>query len=458
MSEQAVNLARAKGLTRRLAENAMSLRYEALPENVRGYARHCLLDWIGVTLAGVDDPLVGMVRDEAMEQGGNAQATLLADGRKTSMLQAALVNGTMGHALDFDDVQEAMPGHPSVPVMPVLLALAEVHGASGRDIITAIAAGIETECRVGMGMTEGHYTAGWHATGTVGTFGAAAAAARFFGFDADRCANTFGIAGTQAAGLKSMFGTMCKPLHAGKAAQNGLYAALLTRRGFVARPDVLECEQGFSDTQSPAFDAAAAADGLGRVFHTPGVLFKYHAACYGTHATIEAAKKLRADHGFKPEEIERVEIRLGMRYLKMCNIQHPTTGLEGKFSLRFTSAMALSGQSTAKLDNYSAEKTAEPVIQSLRDRIFVVGDAAMPKSQADVIVSLKGGLVLREHGDVGVPDADLPRQWGKLVEKFHDLVDPIVGREQAARIVATVDGLDGLDDLRKLVALCASRR
>src|SRR5204862_5565974 len=171
--------------------------------------------------AGASDPLVGILVDELVEAGGNPQASVIASAAKLPAISAALVNGAAGHALDYDDVNLAMPGHPSVAILPGLLALAEVRKSSGRDVIAAFVAGYETACRIGLAMRPGHYGRGFHATGTVGAFGAAAACARLLGLDAAGMARALGIAGTQAAGPKSQFGTMCKPFHAGQGSQKG---------------------------------------------------------------------------------------------------------------------------------------------------------------------------------------------------------------------------------------------
>ena len=179
--------------TRALAAFAATLRYDDLPAPVLAVAKHCILDWLGVTLAGSHDPLVGMLIDEVDDQGGNAQASIIGWNRRASMSQAALVNGAAGHALDFDDVLRAFMGHPTAPVLPALLALAERRGASGRDVIEAFAAGVELEARVGRMMTESHYARGFHSTATLGTIGAATACGRLLGFDADRMATAIGI-------------------------------------------------------------------------------------------------------------------------------------------------------------------------------------------------------------------------------------------------------------------------
>ena len=211
-------------LTRALAERACAVAYDALPAEVRELARQCVLDYIGVGLAGAGDELVRILLEDAVEAGGKEQASVIGHKARLPVMAAALVNGAIAHSLDYDDVNLAMPGHPSVAILPALLALAEERKASGQAVIAAFVAGYETCCRIGMTMRPGHYNRGFHATGTVGAFGAAAACAHLLGLDAEATGRALGIAGTQSAGLKSQFGTMCKPFHAGKAAQNGLLA------------------------------------------------------------------------------------------------------------------------------------------------------------------------------------------------------------------------------------------
>src|SRR5579863_1221096 len=290
-------------LTSALAAQASGVTYDALPATVRALARQCVLDYYGVALAGAADPLAAILLDELAEAGGAAQASVIGHKARLPALSAALVNGAIGHALDYDDVNLAMPGHPSVAILPGLLALAEERHSSGREIIAAFVAGYETACRIGMALKPGHYDRGFHATGTVGAFGAAAACARLLGLDAEATAQALGIAGTQAAGLKSQFGTMCKPFHAGKAAQNGLLAARLAARGFSSRTDLIECVQGFAATHGPDFSPEGALAEPARGFHIYANLFKYHAACYMTHGPIECGRELREQHGFAPEAI-----------------------------------------------------------------------------------------------------------------------------------------------------------
>src|SRR3984957_17500386 len=302
--------AEALELTRALAAQASALAYDALPDEVRALARQCVLDYYGVALAGAGDPLVTILLDELAEAGGATQAGIIGHQARLPALSAALINGAIGHALDYDDVNLAMPGHASVAILPGLLALAEARQSSGREVVAAFVAGYETACRIGSALRPGHYDRGFHATGTVGAFGAAAACARLLGLDAEATARALGIAGTQAAGLKSQFGTMCKPFHAGKASHNGLLAARLAARGFSSRADVIECVQGFALTHGPDFSPEAALATPKAGLHLFANLFKYHAACYLTHAPIECARRLREEHRLVPEAIAGITLRL----------------------------------------------------------------------------------------------------------------------------------------------------
>jgi 2-methylcitrate dehydratase PrpD len=262
------------GLTAGIAARAAGVRYESLPADIRALARQCFLDWFAVTLAGAREELAQIVVATAAEEGGAPVATLVGHRARAPLQQAALVNGTTSHALDYDDVHLSYIGHPTVTLVPALLALGEARNASGAEILAAFVAGYETICRIGLLTAPGHYALGFHATATLGSFGAAAACARLLRLDAARTATALGIAGTQAAGLKSMFGTMCKPLHAGMAAQSGLLAARLAARGFTSRGDVLECAQGFAATHGPDFHSAAALADPPGGWHLRGNLFK----------------------------------------------------------------------------------------------------------------------------------------------------------------------------------------
>jgi 2-methylcitrate dehydratase PrpD len=446
----------SQGLTRALAEQARTLTYADLPNDVRRLARQCLLDYVACTLAGSKDELAGILLAEMQEQGGAPTATVIGHGARLPVLSAALVNGAASHALDYDDVNLSMTGHPSVVLLSALLALAEERGSSGTDVMTAFVAGYELQCRLGLALAPGHYnTLGFHATGTLGSFGAAAACAHLLGLDEAQFATAMGIAGTQAAGLKSMFGTMCKPLHAGKAAYHGALAARLAQRGFTARGDIIECAQGFARTHSPDFHPERALATPERGFHILNNLFKYHAACYMTHAPIEAARKLREQHGVKPEQIARIRLVLDETCDRICNIAAPRTGLEAKFSLRLTTAMALAGVDTGGLSSYSEETAADATLIALRDKVEFDFRNRVSNTVADMELVLTDGRSVSTSYDAGVPASDIDEQGRRLAEKFSSLAEPILGRAKAHDLSGEVSRLEALPDLRALMRLCA---
>lgn len=453
MSDQAQQPVAEGRLTAMLAQSAADLRHETIPQEILKVARQCVLDWIGVTLAASKEPLVRILLKQMNEQGGHLHATIIGHSDRLPTLAAALVNGATSHALDYDDVNLSMTGHPTVAVLPGLLALAEQRKARGADLIAAFVAGYETVCSIGALIGSGHYARGFHSTGTLGSFGSAAACANLLRLDGMQTATALGIAGTQAAGLKSMFGTMCKPLHAGRAAYNGLFAALAAADGFDSRPDVLETQQGFASTQSDGLKSMALPEQPGGGYYLRNNLFKYHAACYLTHAAIECARRLREAHVADISRIAKVVIRVDASCDKVCNIRNPHTGLEAKFSLRQTAAFALSGVDTARLDTYGEPALSDPRVLALRDRIAVELLPSRPHTQADVILTLDDGKQFSMSHDSGVPASDIEEQGRRIDAKFLGLAEPVLGRSRAEEVVDAVRRLDTLSSVFDLTRL-----
>jgi 2-methylcitrate dehydratase PrpD len=438
------------GVTRALIESVRSLRHEDVPEDAREVARHCLLDFLGCAVAGAREPLVEILVDSVVSADESKAASLIGRSERASRLTAALINGAAGHALDFDDAHMAMSGHPSVPVLPALLALAETESTDGRRFLAAMVAGIELECRLGALLGDRHYEVGFHSTGTIGTFGAAAAAAHLLDLDEDGWLRALGLAGTEAAGLKSAFGTMAKPLHAGRAASAGLLAALLARRGFTAAADVIEAKQGFAETHAGATPDITRLDRLSGRFLIRETLFKYHAACYLTHAAIEAARRLREQHRMDATAIDSVEVTVAPSLLSVCNIAEPRTGLEGKFSLRATTALALLGEDTGALETYSDAKISDPGLVRLRDRVRIVTDASLVATRARVAVTL-GTRRFEDEADTGVPATDLAEQRRRLQAKFRALAVPRLGEQKAADVAEAALRIDQPGSLHDLL-------
>ena len=445
-----------KGLTRALAEQARGLRLADIPDNIRSWARQCVLDSLGCAVAGASDELVSILLAEMQENGGKEVASVHGRAGRLPVASAAMVNGASSHALDFDDVNLAMPGHPSVAILPALLALAEERGSTGAEVLTAFVAGYELQCRIGKTIAPGHYDVlGFHATATVGSFGSAAACAHLLGLDAEKFATALGIAGTQAAGLKSMFGTMCKPLHAGKAAYHGLMAAKLAARGFTSRTDVIECGQGFARTHSPDFNPSRAFDAPPNGWWIASNLFKYHASCYMTHAAIEAARKLREQHGFAADQVDRIDVRLEESCDRICNIAAPVTGLEAKFSLRLTTAMGLAGVDTSRLSTYSEGVAADPVLIGLRDKVSFEFQTGIPNTFTEIQLSLRDGSRFSAQHDAGIPASDVAHQGRRLEAKFAALVDPVLGTDKTARLIADISRFEALADVRGILTRAA---
>jgi 2-methylcitrate dehydratase PrpD len=440
----------AVAVTAEIAKKAAHLAWTDFPDDLVERTKQCLLDWFAVTVSGAQDELTDILVREAMEDGAQGRSSLVGRSETTVPSAAALINGSASHALDYDDVNFAMGGHPTVTVVPAILALGEQMKASGRLFVESFIAGYETSGRVGRLVAPSHYLKGFHVTGTVGSFSATAAAGRMLGLTDRQLAVAFGIAATQAAGLKSNFGTMCKPLHAGTASEHGLRAARLAAKGFTARGDSLECDQGFASSQSDHLEIESALGEPPQGWHLRNNLFKHHASCYLTHAPIECAKDIRLKSNFPPERVKKITLRIDSGADKVCNIPNPTSGLEAKFSLRQTVAMALTGIDTANVDSYNAAITHDPRIKTLRDKMEIVFEPNWAKSVSDMAIQLDDGTTIEATHDSGVPWADIGKQRRALETKFDSLVTPILGAAGARRLHDAIERVDTLSDVGDL--------
>lgn len=437
-------------VTAEIARRAAVLAWSDLPDDLVERTKQCLLDWFAVTVPGAQEQLTDILIQEALEDGATGQSSLVGRAEKVLPSTATLINGAASHALDYDDVNFSMGGHPTVTVVPALLALGEQTRASGRLFIESFVAGYETSGRVGRFVAPSHYQKGFHVTGTVGSFSATAAAGRMLGLSEKQLAVAFGIAATQAAGLKSNFGTMCKPLHAGTASEHGLRAAKLAAKGFTARGDSLECDQGFASSQSDHMNAEAALGEPPQGWHLRNNLFKHHAACYLTHAPIECAKEIRLKSNFPPERVKKILLRIDSGADKVCNIADPTTGLETKFSLRQTVAMALSGVDTAALESYNDAATQEPRLKALRDKMSIEFKPNWAHSLAEMAIQLDDGTTVEATHDSGIPWTDVGKQRQALEAKFESLVTPVLGAAGTRRLRDVIERIDSLDDIGDL--------
>ena len=422
------------------------------PPSATIVARQCLIDWIGVTVAGAADPAVDHVVDEALDRGGQGRSTLIGRHERLGLLDAALANGVAGHVLDYDDAHQAVRGHGTAPIMPAVLAAAELLGLTVTEALAAFAGGYEACARMGLMLGPAHYLRGFHTTGTAGVFGAVVASARLMGLDAGQTRHALGIAATASSGLVANFGSMCKALHAGRAASSGLHAARLAARGFTAAHDAIEATGGLIDAVGGERRVEMALTPARLGHHLPDTLFKMHASCYGTHSAIIAARAARRRRA-TPDKILTVDVSVQPAAEQACSIRNPRTGLEAKFSLPHLVAMALSGLDTSDPDSFPEVLPNRPELNALAARVSLHYTPDLPGMSARLAVGLSDGSVVEESADAGVPERDLAKQQDRLEAKFRSLVDSRLGGEKAARILAIVTD-EGDYSVADLLELC----
>jgi 2-methylcitrate dehydratase PrpD len=420
----------ADDLTRRLARFIVSSRFDDLPEPVRHEASRTLLNWVGCAIGGSPHETVANAVAALSPFFGPAQATLLGRSERPDSLHAALLNGISSHVLDFDDTHIETAIHLAAPVAPAVLALVEHRPASGPELINALTVGIETELRIGMAVTPAHYQAGWHITGTAGVFGSAAAVGRLLRLDERQMCWALGLAAAQPVGLQEMFGSMTKSFHPGRAAQNGLTAALMARSGYTASERALEARRGWLNVLSTARDLSAfAAEGWGIL----GNSYKPFACGLVVHPVIDACLRLRA-RGLAADSIERIELSVHPRVLDVTAIADPGTGLEGKFSVNHAAAVALI-EGAAGERQFSDEMVRAPAIAALRRRVFATIDPSLGKAQARVAILLKDGERLTDFVEHAIGSVDNPMSDRMLEDKFRGLSEGILPTAQSDRII-----------------------
>jgi 2-methylcitrate dehydratase PrpD len=432
--------------TQRLVALGRRVQAASLPADVLLVAKHCVLDFIAVTLAGASEPLVRILYESTVRADSGTEAMLLGFGRTSSISSAALLHGTAAHALDYDDTHWSLQGHPTAPVLGGLWGLAERERSSGASLLAALVAGVEVECRLGQWLNPDHYKRGFHATGTLGAFGAAAAAAHLLGQNERVWLHAFGLAGTQAAGLKSAFGTMAKPYHAGRAAQTGLMSALLAAGGFEANPAILETEQGFGATHGVLAPRAKDPER----FAILDTLFKYHAACHLTHATIDGLQALKRQQPMAADDVEQVMLTVDETCLGVCAIEQPETGMQAKFSLKATAAMALLGDATNDPKAFDDARVTSPELTSLMERVQVRTEP-MSATATTVQLKLRSGAILETKQDAGLPERNLDQQTSRLRAKFQRLA-PLAPNTQS-EVLERVLNLEREPSLSALLAL-----
>lgn len=442
-------------VTRTLARYLVNSRWEEIPQRVRHEASRALLNWLGCA--------VGSCRHETVERAlaavkpfcGPPQAAVLGRAERVDILHAALLNGISSHVLDFDDTH-AKAIHPSAPVLPALLAFAEWRKVSGARLLQAFVLGVEAEERVGLSVFPEHYEAGWHITGTAGVFGAAAGAGKLLGLDEQKMAWALGIAATQSSGLQEMFGTDCKSLHPGRAAQGGLTAALLAASGFTSSERSIEAPRGFANVLSRKFDPKVITEGLGSRYELLSNMYKPYACGLVVHAAIDGCLSICKEHNLAPDAIEAVELTVGPLVRKLTGNPAPQTGLEGKFSVYHAVAAAVV-HGAAGETQFSDACVRDPRVVAVRNRVTTREDPAIGRTEARVTIRTRDGRSFDRHVEHALGTLARPMSDADLEGKFKGLAAGVLAPAAIDECTSLCWGMAAQDDAGVLARAAAPR-
>lgn len=443
--------------TQELARFVVESDTSAVPPEVLHEGKRCIINLMAVALYSSRDPSLQILLDLFRADGGHRDATVLGTRMRTTTQNAALANGYLGHLEDYDDTHFPTVIHPSAPTLPAALALGEKLGADGRSVLVASILAMEVCCRIGLAIHPAHYDAGWHITGTCGVFGSVAAAGRLLGLDVDRMVHAMGVAGTQASGVREVFGSMTKPFHPGRAAQSGVLAALLAQHGFTSTTAIMEGRRGFAAVLSAEHDLSKATDGLGERWELTMNEVKPYACGVVSHPLIDAMVALRSRDGVAPDSVEKIEAGVHPLVLELVDRRHPKVGLEGKFSFQHSMAVALV-DGAAFPAQFTDERTSNPVISSIRDRTTAAVDPSLAEDAAVVKLTLKDGRVYTESVRHATGAPENPVTDAQLEEKFRTLAGDALPRRRAERLLEMLWNLEDVPEVTVLMALTRTRR
>ncbi|MGA1286888.1 MAG: MmgE/PrpD family protein [Rubrivivax sp.] len=441
----------APPITQALARFVATHPSRGWSDEVDHEAHRTFLNWVGCA--------VGAATHEAMEAalGGirmlepAPQASVLGRTDRVDMAGAALLNGISSHTFDFDDTHLKTIIHPAGPVASAALALAEHQGSSGRALLDAMVLGIDVACRMGNLMYPEHYDRGWHITGSTGTLGAAAACARLLGLDEHGTMMALGIAASQPVGLREQFGTMTKPFHPGGAARAGLLSALLARHGFTASPRALEAPRGYAQVLSTKCAWNEATDELGERFEISFNTYKPFACGIVIHPSIDACVQLR-EQGVRPEDVERIELKVHSLVLELTGKKEPADGLQGKFSVYHGCAAGLIFGRAGEPEYADEIVTREDVV-ALRRKVVAVVDDSIDEASADVTAVLRDGRRVHVFVEHAIGSLQRPMSDAALERKFADQADLVLGAPRTAALVAGCWRLGTMPDVREWASL-----
>ncbi len=432
-----------------------------IPADVQHLGKRAILDTVGVSLAAAKDEAVAILAETLAGREGNSAATVIGRSHRTDSLSAALINGVLAHALDFDDVNDSCMGHPSAPLVPAVLALGEELGASGAQVLEAFLIGFELECKLGLAIGNAHYAKGWHATATTGTMAAAAACAKLLGLDREQIGMALGIAASSSAGMRINFGTMTKPFHVGQAARGGLMAALLASNGFTATADILDhpidYTRVFADKDEA--DASRIVGTLGSPWDiaSPGLVVKKYPCCNSTHRTIDATLSLVSEHSPSLSEIESVVISMPPGEDIPLIYSRASTGLEGKFSMQYCIASAiLDGR--VDLNTFDQTSVDRPEVQRLTGLVKLEYDDTQDPvvvnagGHVDVTINMSAGSSVTTRIEQASGTPEYPLSDEELNQKFTSCASRTLNSSQVDQALSQVYALQDMPDIGDLMS------
>lgn len=437
-------------VTRTLARFIVDNRYAGIPEGARHEAARSFLNWVGCAVGGSRHETVERALAALAPFSGPAEATVLGRGDRLDIMQAALMNGITSHTFDFDDTHLKTVIHPSGPVASAILALAERQTVKGEDFMHAFILGVEAECRIGNSVYPAHYDVGWHITGTAGVFGAAAAAGRLLGLSEQQMTWALGIAATQSCGLREMFGTMCKPFHPGNAAKNGLLAALLAQQNFTSSNQAIEAKRGFANVLSTEFKPEEITRRLGETWEIVDNTYKPFACGIVIHPAIDGCIQLRDEHGLNAEDIADITLKTHPLVLELTGKKTPQVGLEGKFSVYHSAAVALIHGAAGEAQ-YSDACVRDPQVIALRDRVSASADPTMHEDQVRIAIKLNDGRTLEKFVEHAIGSLDRPMSDGALEAKFRGLAKGILSTVETDKLMRLCWDVGQLRDAAEVV-------
>ncbi|WP_250503342.1 MULTISPECIES: MmgE/PrpD family protein [unclassified Caballeronia] len=443
-------------VTRILADFIVRTGYGDLPAPVRKEGVRTLMNWVGVAVGGSHDETVNRAVAALTPFSGPPQANLLGRTERLDIMNAAFINGVSSHIFDYDDTHLKTIIHPAGPVVSAILAYSQYRAVTGKDFLNALVLGVETELRIGNAVYPNHYDVGWHITGTCGVFGSAAATGKLMGLSVEQMVWALGLAASQPVGLRESFGSMNKSFNPGRAAANGIFAALLAGQNYTSSDGMIEAKRGWANTISTKQDYREITEGLGSHWESTLNTYKPFACGIVIHPSIDAAIQLRNQEHLSADQIARIDLRVHPLVLELTGKKTPQIGLEGKFSIYHAVAIAIIDGAAGE-KQFSDAKVRDPKTIELRDKVNAIVDPSIKPEQVDVTITLKDGRKLHKYIEHAIGSTQVPMTDKQLETKFSDLADGILTPEQTRALIDKCWHVEQLDSASEIATSALPR-